>query len=670
MSFKNLSLNAKIGGGFAVVVALLLTVTLWSVFGLGAVVSNASEVISGNKLSSSITQRHVDHLEWTCKVGDLLNDDQVTELTVETDPHKCAFGQWYYGEGRKEAENLVPELREPLERIEEHHNTLHESAEEIQAVFKQSDIHLAAKLEARKGDHLAWTNKVKDGLISGRNDDIDVEMDASMCALGKWMESDEIARLRKQNRLVDRLLDKIPSPHERLHTSARELQKFLSNADIVKARTYYEEVTEPAAEETVRILDEIIASVREDTDGMVQAQRIFATKTTPALKEVGGLLGQIVETTRENVMTDEQMLRAASSTRVVALTLGIAAVIFGAFLAYVIASGISRALRPIIAGLSSGSAEVATASEQLSSSSQQMSEGASEQASNLEEVAGSLEEMSSMTKQNAENAKQANILANQTKETAGAGTEAMMQMSGTIDKIKRSSDETAKIIKTIDEIAMQTNLLALNAAVEAARAGEAGRGFAVVAEEVRSLAQRSAEAAKNTADLIAGSRKNADEGVEATSGVAKNLEQIAESTEQLAALIGEVTAASEEQYKGIEQVTTATSQMDKITQQNAASAEESASSSEELAGQAQSLNEIVAGLIALADGSKNTTDYETGDSRRILSGSRSVRRVPSGLSKGIVLSSSEQSGLHGTNGHEKVSAIATGGDDREDYAEF
>ena len=201
-----------------------------------------------------------------------------------------------------------------------------------------------------------------------------------------------------------------------------------------------------------------------------------------------------------------------------------------------------------------------------------------------------------MTKQNADNAKKANATSTEASGAAEHSKEAMERMGDAIRKIKQSSDETAKIIKTIDEIAMQTNLLALNAAVEAARAGEAGRGFAVVAEEVRNLAQRSAEAAKNTAYLIEGSQKNADEGVNASVEMEKIIEQIIVSVQKVTNLILEVSTASQEQSQGIDQVNTAVAQMDTVTQGNAASAEESASASEELASQAQNLNAMVVDL--------------------------------------------------------------------------
>ncbi len=283
--------------------------------------------------------------------------------------------------------------------------------------------------------------------------------------------------------------------------------------------------------------------------------------------------------------------------------IGIVAAVVITAISVFFARSISKPIQRIIAGLTEGSEQVSSAAGQVSSASQSLAEGATEQAAGLEETSSSLEEMSSMTKQNADNAQQANALAGEARKAADTGSDSMGRMNQAIQDIQKSSDETAKIIKVIDEIAFQTNLLALNAAVEAARAGEAGKGFAVVAEEVRNLAMRSAEAAKNTSSLIEESVKNSNNGVDIAQEVGKVLGEIVQSVGKTTDLVSEIAAASQEQAQGIDQVNTAVAQMDKVTQQNAANAEESASASEELSAQAGSMSEIVGQLVALVGGS-------------------------------------------------------------------
>jgi len=259
-------------------------------------------------------------------------------------------------------------------------------------------------------------------------------------------------------------------------------------------------------------------------------------------------------------------------------------------------------LQNIVAQLSIGSEQTTAAASQVSSSSQSLAEGASEQAASLEETSASLEEMSSMTKRNGENAHRANDLAKQTRAAADKGSADMQAMVSAMDAIKLSGDETAKIIKTIDEIAFQTNILALNAAVEAARAGEAGMGFAVVADEVRNLAQRSAQAAKETSAKIEGSLARTAQGVEISAKVAAALNDIVIKARQVDELVGEVTSASTEQTQGITQINTAVGQMDKVTQSNAANAEESAAAAEELNAQAETMKQSVNELMQLVGG--------------------------------------------------------------------
>jgi len=317
-----------------------------------------------------------------------------------------------------------------------------------------------------------------------------------------------------------------------------------------------------------------------------------------------------IQQTNEIAQNAAKSLSMSSTVMVVGLAF---ALVLGVVVAFFITRSITGPVRRIIAALTDGSEQVASASGQVSAASQSLAEGATEQAAGLEETSSSLEEMSSMTKQNADNAQQANTLAAEAKKAAATGAESMSRMNAAIHEIQKSSDETAKIIKVIDEIAFQTNLLALNAAVEAARAGEAGKGFAVVAEEVRNLAMRSAEAAKNTASMIEESVKNSKNGVDIATEVGKVLEEIVQSVSKTTDLVSEIAAASQEQAQGIDQVNTAVSQMDKVTQQNAANAEESASASEELSAQAESMQEVVGQLVAMVGGanSQKTRSVET-----------------------------------------------------------
>jgi methyl-accepting chemotaxis protein len=339
-----------------------------------------------------------------------------------------------------------------------------------------------------------------------------------------------------------------------------------------------------------------------------------------------------------------QKLARASLTMLVGLVL---ALFIGVGIAFFIIRNANKVLTNLAHALDDGSAQVASASAQVSASSQSLAEGASEQAASLEETSSSLEEMSSMTKRNAENAQKANDLAKQARAAADKGTADMQTMNAAMEAIKVSSDDIAKIIKTIDEIAFQTNILALNAAVEAARAGEAGMGFAVVADEVRSLAQRSAQAAKETAGKIEGAIIKSAQGVGISQQVSETLNEIATKARQVDDLVAEVAGASREQTQGITQINTAVGQMDKVTQSNAANAEETAAAAEELNAQATVMKDSVSELLQLVGGHRQGTVTATAASAR----AKEVRRAPA-----LTRSSAP---VH-SNGHARLAKTVTG----------
>ena len=284
---------------------------------------------------------------------------------------------------------------------------------------------------------------------------------------------------------------------------------------------------------------------------------------------------------------------------IIFVLLGIAAV--GAVMTVV--RKITAQLRDITSNLSEGAAQIATGSTQVASSSQTLAQGASEQAASLEETSASAEEVTSMTRQNASNTSQVAQLMGTVDQRIIESNASLELMIASMKQINASSDKISKIIKVIDEIAFQTNILALNAAVEAARAGEAGMGFAVVADEVRNLAQRSAQAAKDTTALIEESITTSNEGSQRLQKVAEVVGSITEAAAKVKVLVDEVNIGSQEQAKGIQEIARSLTDMDKVTQGNAAAAEESASASEEMSAQAQAMAQLVNQLREMAGAS-------------------------------------------------------------------
>ena len=601
-------------------------------------------------LPGLLAAREVDHLAWADQINRLFVGN-LPHLDVQTDPGKCALGQWLNSPATRRAAEADPQFGRLLASLTEPHSRLHESAHAILEAWHQRHEGLTDVLKDRLDDHRQWANKVA-AAIASQEQTLDVETDASHCAFGQFLHGDTAATYMADFPALREALEACGPPHEELHTSAVAIKQALQGGDMAEAARVYREQTTPALARVAEHLHAAISAEQEivagqtaaigifDTQtvpalaevrevlhkckdhaeqaltGMQQANQTFAGQTKPSLDQVRTLLGKVRETVKAHVMTDQAMLASAQATKRNVAIASVFAIGVGVVLAFFIARGISRPIMRVARGLTEGATLVADASGQVNSSATTLAESASEQAAALEETSSALEQMSAVTRTNAENSTQADELANKAQHAAEEGGVIVGRLNETVHGISGASDQISKIIKVIEEIAFQTNLLALNAAVEAARAGEHGKGFAVVADEVRNLAQRAAGAAGEITDLIANSRQRSEEGVKVAGDVGEAFSTILADVQNVSDLIRGIAQASQQQAQGVEQVNTAVSQMDKVTQQNAAAAEESASASEELAAQAGTVKDMVRDLLAVVRGSRGGDGIgQTGSAR-------------------------------------------------------
>ena len=420
-------------------------------------------------------------------------------------------------------------------------------------------------------DHLKWVNQLNQFFIDENSKEITVQTDDHKCSLGKWMDSEDRKKAEEQFPELKVILTSMDKHHEALHNSANTIK-------------------------------DLCGKNRENIDN---AKQVIYTKTYPALKDVQADIKTITDIiSKEEATLNEKKEELFTNTKYSITTATITVFILGLTLSYLINKYSSKQLNIISVLLKNTSQEVVHISEQVASASNTLAQGSTEQAANLEETNSSLEEISAMTNANTETTEKAVTLTQNVNTSVKKGYDEMQIMMEAILKIQSSSEQTANINKVIDEIAFQTNLLALNAAVEAARAGEAGKGFAVVAEEVRNLAMRSAEAAKNTSDLIKESVQHANTGVSITEQVNHSLEEIAKGIEYTTELISQIASAGKEQTHGISTINASVSEIADITQTNAANAEETSSASKQLEEQSIIMNEIINDFMTFIHGNK------------------------------------------------------------------
>ena len=620
MKWKNLNLGVKLGIAFGAVVVILAIVVIWSINGIGNIINNADEVINGNKFRSNLEEKYIQHLKWVETLQELVYDKNVTQVDLQTDPQKCAFGKWYYGGGLEEVSRLAPGLLPVIKEMEKPHGDLHNTAVEIMSIYHPADYHLSIQMQSIKADHLLWTNKVKDAFIN-ESKELNVQLDPTKCNLGLWLEDENTKDLIDKDKDLKDHVEFLVEDHKHLHESAIEIEKFLQSGDQVQALQYYLQNTSQYLNNNIIGLNQLIDYNNKNLDGIREAEDILQNKTHKYLDILAGLFDRAISESEKYIMTDEVMKQSASNTGYGIIIFSVIAVIIAILLSFIISRNLinpikksiafvkamaagdltkkidivqedeigqmvyslkemSERLSSIVKDIIKGSKNISVSSNEMSSSSQLMSQGASEQASSIEEISSSMEQMVANIQQNATNAEK-------TEKIAGEAQSGIREGHKTSETSAASMKQIAEKITIVNEIAFQTNILALNAAVEAARAGEYGKGFAVVASEVRKLAERSKDAAEEIDKLS----KN---GVQIVENASIRLSQIVPEIEKTATLVQEIASSSLEQNSGAEQVNNAIQQLNIVTQNNAASAEELATNSEEMASQAELLKELIA----------------------------------------------------------------------------
>jgi methyl-accepting chemotaxis protein len=602
MKWKDLSIGKKMGIGFGAVLTLLAAISGYNYAGLTEVDHLAHETEEASAGTQFMLLKTIDHLNWMAKLNNLVYNENVHTLNIQTDDHKCGFGKWLFGEEVKQLASENEEIGKLVEAIKAPHRRLHHSAIKIKETYVAFDRELGALIAARWIDHLSWVKELGRSVLTGAP--FKGGLDPKACAFGKWYHA-----YRPSDPKLAQLLKGWEAPHDRLHATARKIIQRMNQNDLEGAREIYRHETLPILEKLESQYQKTMAWIDGAVEKVVASQEIFQNETMPALKETRAILDQIREHYNQDFKhAEDQMMQDIAAEIRATLVLTLVAVVLGIVAAVFITRGIIRPiakgvdfakamsdgdltqsldidqkdevgilsgalntmasnLRKMFRDVNTGVDTLSSSSTELSAISQQMAAGAEQTSGKSNQVAAAAEEMSANMNSVAAASEQAstnvqmvaaaseqmnatiNEIAGNTEKGRLVTGEAVVQaktVSARVAELGKAANQVGQVTEVINDISEQTNLLALNATIEAARAGEAGKGFAVVANEIKELAKQTAEATHDIRLKIEGIQVSTDGTVTDINQIEKVIADVDEIVATIATAVEEQSASTKE----------------------------------------------------------------------------------------------------------------------------
>ena len=655
MNWKNLSISKKLGVGFGVVLLLTAILAFTSFSGIGNIVGNASEVIDGNKLRGNIISAEVAHLNWAKKVSTFLTEHNAEELQVQLDDHQCSFGKWLYGAERKQAEAMIPSLTPHLAEIENFHQDLHASAADIKKHYKQADPNLPVFLAEREIDHLKFSAKIQNVLLSN-GAVIEAQTDPHKCNLGKWLYGEEARKVAALQPELKPLIEAVIAPHARLHESVVDLKNSW-NPDDPAARQHtlgiFAQVTLPALKEVSQGLDAINERAMTDLAGLAKANHIYTIDTIPALEHVQEELTSLKNEIDTNMMTDTVMLTSASRTRQKVIGIALAAIIMGAVISVLIARIIARPLiqaadfagkvaegdltasvtatnndetgklihslnsmsenlRQVMGDISQNSSQVAASSEELSATSQQMASGAEELTTQSGAVASAAEQISANMNTVSTTAEMMNTKSSNIASAAGEMSENVNTVASAVEEMTASISEVAQNCSTASDLAGKASEYSTVSAENMQELDQAATDIGKVIDIITEITEQTKLLALN-ATIEAARAGEAGKGFAVVANEVKDLaRQTAKATDDIVRQIQAMQAQTGSVVENISEMVEINNQVNEITSSIAAAVEEQSATTNEIARTVAETSQSVTGV------SENILELSTSIEQEIL----------------------------------------------------